>query len=168
MIIRIFSLTLVFLSFLTSFSIFSQNRSVVCEKYITTYKYIAISNMKTYKIPASITMAQGLLESAAGQSPLAINANNHFGMKVKSNWTGERIEYKNDIYKKYPSIKDSYIDHSVHISSSARYESLFKLSITDYKSWANGLLKCGYAVDSLYPVKLIRIIELYELYLLDK
>ena len=140
-------------------------------QYIENYKEIAIREMKSYGIPASIILAQGILESAYGNSNLAKNSNNHFGIKC-GNWTGEKVyaddDKKNECFRKYNSVEDSYQDHSKFLKNSSRYASLFDLKITDYKGWAKGLKKAGYATSSDYAEVLIKIIEDYELYLLDK
>ncbi len=139
----------------------AQSRSPQYEEYIEKYVNLAQEHQKRYKIPASITLAQGLLESAAGSSELSRKANNHFGIKCHE-WNGKTIRYKGDCYRKYKRVEDSYQDHSEFLSRS-RYESLYRLKLTDYKGWARGLKKCGYATDPRYAEKLIRIIELYDL-----
>lgn len=140
------------------------------EKYIKTYSALAIEQQKKYKIPASITLAQGLLESGAGQSDLARRSNNHFGIKCHSDWRGGRVYHDDDLrgecFRKYKRVEDSYEDHSKFLKRS-RYDRLFQLKITDYKGWARGLQKCGYATDRAYANKLIKIIEDYELYRYD-
>ena len=140
------------------------------EKYIKTYSALAIEQQKKYKIPASITLAQGLLESGAGQSDLARRSNNHFGIKCHSDWRGGRVYHDDDLrgecFRKYKRVEDSYEDHSKFLKRS-RYERLFQLKITDYKGWARGLQKCGYATDRAYANKLIKVIEDYELYRYD-
>lgn len=141
------------------------------ENYIEEYKSIAISQMKKHKIPASITLAQGLLESGAGKSFLAVNANNHFGIKCHSDWKGHKV-YKaddnpNDCFRKYKKVEESYNDHALFLTGRPRYSNLFKLDITDYRGWAKGLQTAGYATDKAYANKLIKIIEDYELYLFD-
>jgi LysM repeat protein len=127
--------------------------------------------MKVHGIPASITIAQGILESGAGFGSLAKEANNHFGIKCHTGWTGESVKYDDDAeqecFRKYKDPTESYKDHSLFLSSRKRYESLFKLDKGDYESWANGLKQAGYATDTLYPSKLIGIIERYELYKID-
>jgi hypothetical protein len=142
------------------------------EEYIRKYKNLAIQNQKEYKIPASITLAQGLLESAAGDSYLARAGNNHFGIKCKETWDGKRIYHTDDApdecFRRYASVEDSYLDHSLFLSKRKYYTSLFKLDISDYRAWAYGLQKCGYATDKMYGDKLVRIIETYELYKYDK
>lgn len=140
------------------------------EKYIKTYGALAIEQQKKYKIPASITLAQGLLESGAGQSDLARRSNNHFGIKCHSDWRGGRVYHDDDLrgecFRKYKRVEDSYEDHSKFLKRS-RYDRLFQLKITDYKGWARGLQKCGYATDRAYANKLIKVIEDYELYRYD-
>ncbi|MDR2147493.1 MAG: glucosaminidase domain-containing protein [Tannerella sp.] len=142
------------------------------EEYIRKYKTLAIQHQKEYKIPASITLAQGLLESAAGDSYLAKIGNNHFGIKCKETWDGKRIYHTddapNECFRRYSSVEDSYKDHSVFLSTRKYYTSLFKLDMYDYKAWAYGLQKCGYATDKKYGEKLVRLIETYELYKYDK
>ena len=160
---------LVFFIFI-SFSGFSQYRSHVFDEYIEAYKEWAVYHMYKYKIPASITLAQAILESGAGTSHIAIYANNHFGIKHKPEWKGAVITNPNDgqLYRKYSSIQKSYEDHSLFLTQRSWYRPLFNLHITDYRGWAIGLQKAGYAVDKAYPQKLIRIIETYQLYLYDQ
>ncbi|HRI32372.1 MAG TPA: glucosaminidase domain-containing protein, partial [Saprospiraceae bacterium] len=133
----------------------------VQERYMEQYKYMAISEMNRSGIPASIKLAQGILESQAGRSELAVNANNHFGIKCKSNWSGETYQYKDDdldengelihsCFRMYGSGEQSYIDHTDFILNRPRYKSLFSLPKNDYKAWAMGLKKCGYATDPNY------------------
>lgn len=139
-------------------------------RYIRKYKELAIAQQNKYKIPASITLAQGLLESGAGQSDLARRSNNHFGIKCH-NWKGKRVYHDDDrrgeCFRKYSNVKDSYEDHSKFLAQQSRYASLFRLKITDYKGWAKGLQKCGYATDRKYANKLIKVIEDYKLYQYD-
>ena len=134
--------------------------------YINQYKDIAIGQMHKYHIPASITLAQGLLESGAGKSELAHKANNHFGIKCHS-WDGKRIYHdddkKGECFRVYKSAKDSYEDHSIFLSTGSRYAFLFKYSETDYVAWARGLKRAGYATSPTYADKLIDIIERYNL-----
>jgi len=153
-----------------SFSGFTQYRSPTFVEYIENHKEWAIYHMYLYKIPASITLAQAILESGAGTSHLAVYANNHFGIKNKPEWKGAVITNPNDgqLYRKYSSIQNSYEDHSLFLTQRPWYKSLFNLRITDYKAWAVGLQKAGYAVDKAYPQKLIKIIETYQLYLYDQ
>lgn len=138
--------------------------------YIDKYKDWAIEQMNQYHIPASITLAQGLLESNAGRSRLATQANNHFGIKVGSTWTGPYIvqsdDRPDDRFRKYKSARDSYIDHSKFLQGK-RYQGLFRLSITDYKGWARGLKAAGYATNPAYADALIRVIEMYDLHQFD-
>ncbi len=136
--------------------------------YIERYKGVALQHERDYGVPASITLAQGLLESSVGQSRMALEANNHFGIKAY-NWKGE--VYGRDSlgavgYRKYGSPEDSYLDHAKFLKG-ARYSVLYNLDVKDYRSWAQGLRDCGYAEDANYPSKLISIIEQYELYALD-
>ena len=135
-------------------------------QYIEQYRAIAIEQQQKHGIPASITLAQGILESGAGQSELARKANNHFGIKCTSDWEGGTYRHdddkKNDCFRKYRHVADSYEDHSAFLLRD-RYKKLFDLKVSDYKSWARGLRECGYATDPKYPDKLIRIIEDYEL-----
>lgn len=141
------------------------------KKYIEDFKETAKNNMKVHGVPASITMAQGILESGAGFGQLAKEANNHFGIKCHTGWTGESVKYDDDAaqecFRKYKDPAESYKDHSTFLSTRKRYENLFKLDKGDYEAWANGLKQAGYATDVLYPTKLIGIIERYELYKID-
>lgn len=141
------------------------------EDYIKKYYKIAIREMQSYGIPASITMAQGILESNMGNGYLATEANNHFGIKCHD-WTGPSVrrddDAKNECFRKYFQAEDSYKDHSLFLSTRSRYAFLFDLKGDDYKGWAKGLKKAGYATDPKYPNKLIKIIEENELYLLDQ
>lgn len=141
------------------------------KKYISDFKETAKNNMKVHGVPASITMAQGILESGAGFGQLAREANNHFGIKCHTGWMGESVKYDDDAeqecFRKYKDPAESYRDHSTFLTSRKRYESLFKLDKGDYEAWANGLKQAGYATDTLYPSKLIGIIERYELYKID-
>ena len=142
------------------------------EEYIQKYKSLAVEEMEVYGIPASITMAQALLESDNGNGRLAREGNNHFGIKCKSTWTGATISHdddaKGECFRKYPSVEESYRDHSEFLDKSARYQDLFKLDPTDYKGWAHGLQKAGYATNPQYAQQLIKIIEDYQLFLLDE
>lgn len=140
--------------------------------YIGTYKDIAIRKMEEYNIPASITLAQGILESGNGLSELTRKANNHFGIKCHSGWTGKRVYHdddrRNECFRKYPSAEGSFNDHSLFLTTRGRYEFLFDLRPDDYKAWAKGLKKAGYATDRKYPRKLISFIENFELYKYDE
>jgi LysM repeat protein len=143
-------------------------KNTAYEKYISKYKDEAVRQQKKYKIPAAITLAQALLESNAGMSTLAKSANNHFGIKCHSDWKGGRSYHdddrKNECFRKYKSIVDSYEDHSRFLVGHSRYSRLFEYKITDYKKWAKGLQECGYATDRGYANKLISIVETYQLY----
>ncbi len=142
------------------------------EEYIQRYQKLAINQMEKYGIPASIILAQGILESGSGTSTLAVKANNHFGIKCHSSWNGPRIYHDDDArgecFRKYRTPDKSYQDHSEFLRGARRYAFLFDLDPTDYKGWAHGLRKAGYATDPQYPQKLIRIIEENKLFLLDK
>ena len=142
------------------------------EEYIERYKSIAINDMERYGIPASITLAQGILESDSGNSTLARSSNNHFGIKCKSNWSGPRVYHdddaKGECFRSYASVEESYRDHAEFLDTSPRYDSLFTYAADDYKSWARGLKAAGYATAPDYAQRLIRIIEESELYLLDR
>jgi LysM repeat protein len=135
--------------------------------YINTYKDLAIQEMQRTGVPASITLAQGIHESGAGLSKLTLTSNNHFGIKCKSNWTGESVKHnddaKNECFRKYPSAEDSYKDHSDFLKNSPRYTLLFGLAPEDYIGWANGLKMTGYATNPKYPEVLIKLIEDYRL-----
>jgi flagellum-specific peptidoglycan hydrolase FlgJ len=139
--------------------------------YIKKYAPLAVLKMHEYKIPASITLAQGILESGNGRSLLASKSNNHFGIKCHRGWTGQKVYHdddkKDDCFRKYTYVEHSYNDHSEFLTGRKRYAFLFKLRATDYKSWAKGLKKAGYATDKKYPKKLIKIIEDYQLYDFD-
>lgn len=142
------------------------------ERYILTYYPLAVEQMERHNIPASITLAQGLLESGAGNSTLTKKSNNHFGIKADSNWKGKRTSSMDNgrkcYFRVYDDPRDSYEDHSQFLVGRSRYASLFKLKETDYKGWAKGLKKAGYAEDPAYPQKLINLIERYELYKYDQ
>ena len=148
--------------------LFGQKLTV--EEYINIYKDLAVSEMKRSGIPASIKLAQGILESANGNSTLAMVANNHFGIKCHG-WDGKEIYHdddkKGECFRHYKNAKDSWIDHTDFLTSRSRYAFLFEYKSTDYKSWANGLRKAGYATDPKYPQALIGLIERYELYRYD-
>lgn len=142
------------------------------QKYIDTYSSIAVSEMKRTGVPASITLAQGMLESNSGQSALAVKGNNHFGIKCHNDWTGKR-QYRDDdasreCFRVYPKAENSFADHSDFLRGRDRYKSLFDLDATDYKAWAKGLKAAGYATDPAYASKLIKLIEDYELYRFDE
>lgn len=139
--------------------------------YIDTYSALAVSEMRRTGIPASITLAQGMLESDYGRSRLATEANNHFGIKCHNTWKGASIKHhddkRNECFRKYRKAEESYYDHSDFLTSTSRYRSLFDFSVTDYRSWARGLKKAGYATNPDYANMLIRKIEEYELWRYD-
>jgi len=140
--------------------------------YIAKYSEIAIRQMKTQGVPASIILAQGLLESDNGNSKLAVKANNHFGIKCHKSWSGPTFyqddDEKNECFRKYSNPEKSYRDHSDFLRGARRYSSLFDLKPTDYKGWAHGLKKAGYATNPNYATMLIKIIEDNKLYAFDK
>ncbi|NLE34453.1 MAG: LysM peptidoglycan-binding domain-containing protein [Bacteroidales bacterium] len=140
-------------------------------EYLNRYSALAVSEMKRTGIPASITLAQGMLESNYGRSRLATQGNNHFGIKCHSSWTGKKIYHddnrRNECFRAYRSAEESYRDHSEFLVAGSRYRDLFRLSNTDYKGWAHGLKKAGYATDPKYPELLIRKIEEYRLWAYD-
>lgn len=137
------------------------------DRYVKTYAEVAQQEMKTYDIPASITLAQGILESGMGNSRLAAQANNHFGIKCHKEWRGKRIYHdddeKGECFRVYKDPRNSYRDHSLFLTTRSRYDFLFELKKRDYKAWAKGLKKAGYATDPKYPDKLINLIERYRL-----
>ncbi len=139
--------------------------------YIKTYSDFAVQQMKKYKIPASIILSQGLLESGAGSSTLALKSNNHFGIKCHQDWRGKKVYHdddeKGECFRKYKNPIESYKDHSEFLTSRGRYSFLFKYPIKDYIKWAKGLSKAGYATDPKYSEKLIKIIEDYSLWKFD-
>tara|TARA_B100000809_G_scaffold3856_1_gene4120 strand:+ start:17846 stop:18640 length:795 start_codon:yes stop_codon:yes gene_type:complete len=140
--------------------------------YISQYAPIAMDEMKKHKIPASITLAQGILESGNGLSNLALKSNNHFGVKCHKGWKGDSVLHDDDedqeCFRKYKHVESSYRDHSEFLSTRSRYNLLFDLKKDDYKGWAKGLKKAGYATDKRYPTKLIRLVETYDLDNYDK
>ena len=149
------------------FLIFGIIKSQTPNDYIRNFKDMAINEMHIYRIPASITLAQGILESASGMSKLATEANNHFGIKCHVNWNGQKTYHdddeKHECFRKYDSVKDSYRDHSIFLSDRKRYSFLFDLRTDDYKGWAKGLQKAGYATSKTYSKKLIELIKKYNL-----
>ena len=148
---------------------FSQSKT---ESYISKYSSVAIVEMNKYSIPASITLAQGILESGNGESRLAVDGKNHFGIKCHSNWNGKTIivddDEKGECFRKYSNVAESYRDHSLFLSERGRYSFLFAYKKSDYKKWAKGLKKAGYATNPKYASLLIDLIEKYELYNYDK
>jgi flagellum-specific peptidoglycan hydrolase FlgJ len=157
-------------SFLTLLSAQAENLASA-DEYILTWKSEAVRQMNLYKIPASITLAQGILESGNGVSELAKKSNNHFGIKCHADWEGGRTYHdddeKGECFRVYKYPEKSFKDHSLFLAERTRYQDLFKLKITDYKGWAKGLKKAGYATDRTYTQKLIKIVEDYDLYKYD-
>ena len=147
----------------------AQNKT---ERYIQQYTKIAVEEMNRYNIPASITLAQGILESGNGESRLAVDGKNHFGIKCHNNWNGKTIieddDEKGECFRKYSKVAESYRDHSLFLTERGRYSFLFEYRKTDYKKWAKGLKKAGYATNPKYPKLLIDLIERYSLYNYDK
>lgn len=139
--------------------------------YIANFNAIAMEKMRKYKIPASITLAQGILESGSARGRLAVEANNHFGIKCHE-WTGDRIYHDDDAsqecFRKYARAEESFEDHSAFLTGRSRYADLFKLDEDDYRAWAKGLRAAGYATDRKYPEKLIGLIERFQLYKYDE
>ena len=142
------------------------------EAYIKKYRKTAIKEMRKYGVPASITLAQGILESGSGQSRLARKGRNHFGIKCTSDWNGRTIreddDKKDECFRRYRKAKHSYRDHSEFLASKKRYSFLFEYDKRDYKAWANGLKQAGYATNPNYPTLLISLIEKYDLHRYDK
>lgn len=155
---------------LISITVFSQNVIPSYRSYIKKYHKLAIEEKNEYNIPASITLAQALIESGAGNSPLAVKAKNHFGIKCGKSWYGKTFtmddDTKDECFRVYNTVKESYEDHSKFLMQ-PRYSFLFDYPVTDYKSWAKGLRMAGYATDLNYPSKLISLIETYQLYKYD-
>ena len=152
---------------LIAFSNYSFAKKITPSEYISTYKSDAVSEMRRTGVPASITLAQGMLESGYGNSELAKKANNHFGIKCHSSWTGPiyRLDddKKDECFRKYKSVAESYRDHSDFLKRSRRYAFLFELEISDYKGWCRGLKRAGYATNKKYAHLLIDMIERYDL-----
>ena len=151
-------------------SILSNDQKI--DKYISEFAPIAIEEMKKFEIPASITLAQGLLESGYGEGRLALKGNNHFGIKCHKEWSGKKIYHdddkKGECFRKYKDPKESYRDHSLFLTNRPRYAFLFDYNIKNYKQWAYGLKKAGYATDKKYPLKLINLIERLNLKRFDR
>jgi hypothetical protein len=158
--------TLFFLMLLLAPVVFSQQSEVI-KNYINTYKDLAIAEMQRTGVPSAITLAQGIHESGAGQGKLVMMSNNHFGIKCKSNWTGESVKHDDDArgecFRKYKQPEDSYRDHSDFLRNGKHYAFLFQLDPSDYTAWAHGLKKAGYATNPKYPQVLIKLIEDYNL-----
>jgi LysM repeat protein len=148
----------------------AQKKSTAFQEYFDRYHNIAIEQMKEHGIPASITLAQGVFESGAGKSELTRRSNNHFGIKCHG-WTGKKTyhsdDHPNDCFRVYANARESFEDHSQFLLTGQRYRPLFRLGSRDYKGWAHGLKKAGYATNPQYANKLIQIIELYELHKYD-
>ena len=146
-------------------------RKMTPEEYIKNFNEVAVKEMLMYDIPASITLAQGMLESNYGNSDLAVYANNHFGIKCHEKWDGQTYikddDQKDECFRKYPSVLDSYSDHSKFLKLQTRYGTLFELKRNDYKGWAKGLKEIGYATDPQYTQRLLHLIEAYKLYEYD-
>ena len=163
---------LVAILFLSGFGALHAQTRQTREEYIDRYKHIAVAHMERYGIPASITLAQGILESDCGNSALSRSSNNHFGIKCKSDWTGRRVFHDDDArgecFRAYGSVEASYEDHARFLDSQPRYDSLFVYPADDYRSWARGLKAAGYATAPDYAQRLCRIIEETQLYLLDR
>lgn len=161
---RLFTIIVAFLSF---FSVMADEY----DDYVSLYKDIAIREMMDYGIPASITLAQGILESGLGKSYVAMEGNNHFGIKCHNDWKGATIHHDDDArkecFRKYDNPEESFIDHSQFLKYRARYSFLFELDRTDYKGWAKGLKEAGYATDPKYPTRLINLIEEHNLHQYD-
>ena len=155
-------------SFFYFYSVSSQSKA---ELYVKQYAELAINEMKEFGIPASITLAQGILESGNGESYLATEGKNHFGIKCYD-WEGEEIyaddDKENECFRKYKKVQQSYRDHSEFLTTHSRYSSLFELKMTDYKGWAKGLKKAGYATSPTYADNLISLIDRYDLNRFDK
>ena len=167
--IRLVSITLFLL--ITSFLNAQQLSNMDYGAYIKEYKSVAVREMKLYKIPASITLAQGMIESGCGKSMLARNTKNHFGIKCQNDWSGDTYLHDDDkekeCFRKYQDVDESFRDHSIFLTTRKRYSALFELPLNDYKGWAKGLKQAGYATNPDYPNILIRLIETNKLYLLD-
>ena len=156
-------------AFFCAFSASAQTQHTKYLEYIERYKQVALDHEREFGVPASITLAQGILESSVGQSKMAREANNHFGIKAY-HWNGEVYGRSDSLkqvgYRKYGTPEDSFLDHTMFLKG-PRYSILYQFDVKDYRSWAQGLRDCGYAEDANYPAKLINIIEQYELYALN-
>ncbi len=153
--------------FLLHAEAFSQSNNTLPQQYIEKYKELAINEMIRTGVPAAITLAQGILESASGQSDLALRSNNHFGIKCKLEWTGDKVyqddDEANECFRSYPTVEDSYRDHSDFLKNRSNYAFLFNIPPTDYEGWCKGLKKAGYATSPAYPKMLIDVINKYNL-----
>ncbi len=155
----------------TPINVPSSSYENITEAYIASFSAIAMEEMRKYKIPASITLAQGILESGSAKGRLAVEANNHFGIKCHE-WNGDKIYHDDDAsqecFRKYEHAEQSYEDHSKFLTGRSRYAGLFQLEEDDYRAWAKGLRAAGYATDRKYPEKLIGLIERFQLYKYDE
>lgn len=164
---------ILFLFIISTLTVFPKNTVPVsaAQLYVQNFKDDAIKEMSMYNIPASITLAQGMLESGFGTSDLAVQANNHFGIKCHDEWNGPTFiktdDQKDECFRKYTTVLDSYTDHSLFLKSRARYAQLFELNPTDYRGWAKGLKENGYATDPKYTDRLLELIESHELFKYD-
>lgn len=168
--IQTFCLIILFLM-CGAFYVEAQKKSPAYQNYIEKYSDLAIKHQEKYGIPASIKLAQAIMESGGGQSPLALKSNNHFGIKCHG-WKGQKVSHDDDLngecFRKYKTVEESYDDHSRFLAERSHYKSLFTLKKDDYKGWAKGLQKCGYATNKAYANTLIKLIEDYELHQYDK
>ena len=166
------TLSFLILVLLSDFAIAQKAARMTASQYQEAFKDAAISDMKKTGVPASITLSQGMYESDFGNSDLATEANNHFGIKCHKEWSGNTFhkddDAKDECFRKYNTVQQSYDDHSYFLRSRPRYAFLFDLEITDYKGWARGLKKAGYATNPAYAQKIIELIERYELFKLDR
>lgn len=169
--LKYFKISLLFIIFQLPLIAGNPGLAETAQFYVQNFKGDAIKEMKLYNIPASIILAQGMLESGNGTSDLAVYANNHFGIKCHDGWEGATFikndDEKDECFRKYPTVLDSYTDHSLFLKSRARYAQLFELNHTDYKGWAKGLKAAGYATDPNYSQRLLDLIETYELFKYD-
>lgn len=147
--------------------VFAQSGNTLPQQYIEKYKELAINEMIRTGVPAAITLAQGILESGSGQSDLALRSNNHFGIKCKLEWTGDKVYHDddepNECFRSYPTVEDSYRDHSDFLKNRSNYAFLFTIPPTDYEGWCKGLKKAGYATSPVYPKLLMDVIDKYNL-----
>ena len=164
---KAFTLLLIFMAIAAN----AQYQDKDIRAYVEQYSTLAVQKMQAYKIPASITMAQAILESACGTSRLAREGNNHFGIKCHREWNGDTLlkddDAKSECFRKYDRVEESFDDHSLFLTTRYRYNALFQLDIMDYKAWAQGLKEAGYATNPQYPTLLINLIERYQLAALD-
>lgn len=165
-------MTALFIILQAGMAAFATGNNADVNNYIMQYRSIAVREMIQYGIPASITLAQGILESGSGKSELAVKANNHFGIKCQNDWQGRTVYYDddaaNECFRSYNSAQESFHDHSVFLTTRNRYAALFELDPSDYKGWAKGLKKAGYATNPKYAELLIQLIEDYDLHEYDK